>query len=117
MVFGMAEAGQHCDEPLQEKEEGHPYPGHFGRARPRGDHPLQMGRLLLMDKTSPEVAGRFWSMWQCAGIIWHVWQLVGALKGPTFCFLDAELAKKGPTSPSEGLDVSFLAHIMTFLSI
>jgi hypothetical protein len=45
-----------------------------------------------------------------------VWQLGGALEGPTFCFLDAELAQKGPTSPSEGLDVSFLAHIMTFLA-
>jgi hypothetical protein len=59
MVAGMAEAGQRCDEPLHEKEEGRPYQGHFGRARPRGDHPLQMGRLLLMDRTSPEAAGRF----------------------------------------------------------
>jgi hypothetical protein len=59
MVAGMAEAGQRCDEPLCEKEEGRPYPGHFGRARPRGYHPLQMGQLLLMDRTSPEAAGRF----------------------------------------------------------
>jgi hypothetical protein len=59
MVAGMTEAGQRCDEPLHEKEEGRPYQGHFGRARPRGDHPLQMGRLLLMDRTSPEAAGRF----------------------------------------------------------
>ena len=58
MVVGMAEAGQRCDEPLHEKE-GRPYQGHFGRARPRGDHPLQMGRLLLMDRTSPEATGRF----------------------------------------------------------
>jgi hypothetical protein len=57
MVVGMAVTGQHCDEPLHEKEEGRPYPGHFGRARPRADHPLQMGRLLLMDRTSPEAAG------------------------------------------------------------
>jgi hypothetical protein len=49
-------------------------------------------------------------MWQCAGIIWHVWQLAGALEGPTFCRLDDDLAQKGPTSPSEGLDVSLLAH-------
>jgi hypothetical protein len=47
MVVGMAKAGQRCDEPLHEKEEGRPYPGHFGGARPRGDHPLQMGRLLF----------------------------------------------------------------------
>jgi hypothetical protein len=59
MVAGMVEAGQRCDEPLHEKEEGCPYQGHFGKARPRGDHPLQMGRLLLMDRTSPEAAGRF----------------------------------------------------------
>jgi hypothetical protein len=42
MVVGMAETGQCSDEPLHEEEEGRPYPGHFGRARPRGDHPLQM---------------------------------------------------------------------------
>jgi hypothetical protein len=41
------------------KKKDVPYQGHFGRARPRGDHPLQMGRLLLMDRTSPEAAGRF----------------------------------------------------------
>jgi hypothetical protein len=33
-------------------------PGHCGRAHPRGDHPLQIGRFLLMDRTSPEAAGR-----------------------------------------------------------
>ena len=55
-----------------------------------------------------------WSMWQCAGVIWHVWQLGGALEGPMFGFLDAVLAQKGPTSPSEGLDVPLLAHFMTF---
>jgi hypothetical protein len=33
-----------------------------------------------------------------------------------FCFLDDELAQKGPTSPSEGPDVSFLVHILTFLA-
>jgi hypothetical protein len=59
MVAGMAEARQRCDEPLHEKEEGRFYQGHFGRARPRGDHPLQMGRFLLMDRTSPEAAGCF----------------------------------------------------------
>jgi hypothetical protein len=52
----------------------------------------------------------FWRMRQCAEIIWHVWQLAGALKGPTFCLWDADLAQKGPTSPSEGPDVSLLAH-------
>jgi hypothetical protein len=58
MVAGMAETGQCCGEPLHEKEGRMFHPGHFGRARPRGDDPLQIGRLLLMDRTSPEAAGR-----------------------------------------------------------
>jgi hypothetical protein len=58
MVVGMAETGQCYDEPLHEEGRRTFCPGHFGRARPRGDHPLQMGRLLLMDRTSPEAAGR-----------------------------------------------------------
>ena len=33
-------------------------PGHFGRARPRGNHPLQMECLPMMDRTSPGRAGR-----------------------------------------------------------
>jgi hypothetical protein len=45
-----------------------------------------------------------------------VWHLGRALEGPTFGFLDAELAQKGSTSPSKGPDVSLLAHIMTFLA-
>jgi hypothetical protein len=49
-------------------------------------------------------------------IIWHVWQLAGALEGPTFFLLDADLAQKGPTSPSEGPDVSLLAHNFDILA-
>jgi hypothetical protein len=52
MVAGMAEIGQCYDEPLHEKKKDVP-PGHFGRARPRGNYPLQMERLPLMDRTSP----------------------------------------------------------------
>jgi hypothetical protein len=59
MVAGMAEAGQRCDEHLHRRRQKDVPPGHHSRARPRGDHPLQMGRLLLMDRTSPEAAGRF----------------------------------------------------------
>jgi hypothetical protein len=59
MVTGMAEKGQSCDEPLHKEEEGRPYLGHFGRARPRGDHPLQMGQFLLVDRTSPKVVEHF----------------------------------------------------------
>jgi hypothetical protein len=58
----------------------------------------------------------FWSRWQCAGLIWHMWQVAGAPGGPTFCFLDADLAQKGPTSPSEGPDVSLLAHNFDILA-
>jgi hypothetical protein len=57
MVVGMAETRQRYDEPLHKKKEGRSTQD-FGRARPRGDRPLQMGRLLLMDRTSPERAGR-----------------------------------------------------------
>jgi hypothetical protein len=53
----MAETGQRCDEPLHEKKRRTFHPGHFGRARPRGNHPLQMGPLPLMDRTSPERVG------------------------------------------------------------
>jgi hypothetical protein len=42
MVAGMAEAGQRHDEPLHEEDRRTPSPGHFGRDRPKGDHPLQM---------------------------------------------------------------------------
>ena len=55
-------------------------------------------------------------MWQCAGIIWHAWQVARAPRGPTFFSLDADLAQKGPTSPSEGPDVSLLAHIFDILA-
>jgi hypothetical protein len=58
----------------------------------------------------------FWSMWQCAGIIWHVWQVAGAPRGPMFCSLDVDLAQKGPMSPSEGHDVSLLAHNFDILA-
>ena len=45
-----------------------------------------------------------------------MWQLAGALEGPTFCLLDVDLAQKGPTSPSEGPDVSLLAHNFDILA-
>jgi hypothetical protein len=58
----------------------------------------------------------FWSMWQCAGLVWHMWQVAGAPRGPTFFLLDAGDAQKGPTSPSEGPDVSLFSSILTFLA-
>jgi hypothetical protein len=58
----------------------------------------------------------FWSRWQCAGLVWHMWQVAEAPRGPTFCLLDAGDAQKGPTSPSEGPDVSLFSSILTFLA-
>jgi hypothetical protein len=116
MVARMAEAGQRCDEPLHEEEEGRPHPGCFGRSQPRG-----ITRCRRDDGFDGQDAtqGRldvFWRMWQCVGITWHVWHLAGALGGATFCLLDADLAQKGPTSPSEGPDVSLLAHDFDILA-
>jgi len=37
------------------------HPGHFGRARPRGNHPLQMGGVILMDRMPP------WESWTLTG--------------------------------------------------
>jgi hypothetical protein len=116
MVAGMAEAGQRCDEPLHEKKKDVP-PGHFGRARPRGDHPLQMGRLLLMDRTSPEAAGRFL---EHVAVCWGHLARVAAWRSPrraNVLLLDADLAQKGPTSPSEGPDVSLLSSYCDIFSI
>jgi hypothetical protein len=57
MVAGMIEIGQCCDDPLHEKEEGRPNQDTLAEPRPEGIHLLQMGCLLLMDRTSPEVVG------------------------------------------------------------
>jgi hypothetical protein len=57
MVVGMAETGQCCDEPLHEKEEGRSTQDTLAEPDLGGDHPLQMGQLLLMDRTSPEAPG------------------------------------------------------------
>jgi hypothetical protein len=78
---------------------------------------MQMGRLLSMDKTSPEAAGCFLDRVVVCWVIWHVWKLAGAPEGPTFCSLDVDLAQKGSTSPSEGPDISLLAHNYDIFSI
>jgi hypothetical protein len=117
MVVGMAEAGQRRDEPLHEEDrrtfhqDTMAEPGLGGITHCRWDDCFRWtGRHLRQLDV-------FWSMWQCAGVIWHVWQLAGAPEGPTFCFLDVDLAQKGPTSPSEGPDVSLLAHNYDIFSI
>ena len=58
MVTGMAETGQRCDESLHEKEEGRSTQDTLAEPGLGGDHPLQMERVPLMDRTSPERAGR-----------------------------------------------------------
>jgi hypothetical protein len=45
-----------------------------------------------------------------------MWQVAEAPRGPTFCLLDAGDAQKGPTSSSEGPDVSLFSSILTFLA-
>jgi hypothetical protein len=73
--------------------------------------------MALMDRTPPRTG------WTFSGVDGSVLGLFGTCnrlqepqRGPTFCSLDADLAQKGPTSPSEGPDVSHLAHILTFLA-
>jgi hypothetical protein len=117
MVFGMEKAGQHCDEHLHEKDRGTFHqdtmaePDLGGITHCRLDYGFQwIGRHLRQLDV-------FWSMWQCARVIWHVWHLAGALEGPTFCFLDFDLAQKGPTSPSEGPDVSLFSSYCDIFSI
>jgi hypothetical protein len=58
MVVGMAEIGQRCDEPLHEKKEGRS--SHDTLAEPGlgGITHCRWNCLTLMDKTSPEIAGR-----------------------------------------------------------
>jgi len=116
MVVGMAEAGQRHDEPLNEEDRRTPSPGHFGRNRPRGDHPLQMRWWLWWTGRHQGRLDVFWRMWQCDWIVWHVWQPAWALEGPTFCLLDADDAQKGPTSPSEGPDVSLFSSYFDILA-
>jgi hypothetical protein len=83
-------------------------PGHFGRARPRGDHPLQMGRLLLMDRTSPEAAGR---CLERVAVCWGHLARVAAWRSPRRANVLASwmlsLPKKGQRLPQKGLTSPF----------
>jgi hypothetical protein len=101
MVVGMAEAGQRCEEPLHEEEEGRPHPGRFGRA----------------DRTPPRAG---WTFSGACGSVQGLFGTCGRLQEPQggqrFASWMLILPKKGPTSPSEGPDVSLLAHILTFLA-
>jgi hypothetical protein len=70
-----------------------------------------------MDRTPPRAG------WTISGACGSVLGLFGTCdrlqepqRGPTFCSLDADHAQKGPTSPSEGPDVSLFSSILTFLA-
>jgi hypothetical protein len=102
--------------PCMKKTEGHPYQGTLAEIG-LGGSPAADEMMAFDGQDATQ--GRldiFWRMWQCAWIIWHVWQLAGALEGPMFFLLDADLAQKGPMSPSEGPDVSLLAHNFDILA-
>jgi hypothetical protein len=45
-----------------------------------------------------------------------MWQVAEAPEGSTFCLLDDDYALKGPTSPSEGPDVSIFSPFLAFLA-
>ena len=116
MVAGMAEAGQHCDEPLHEEEKDILTQDAFGRAQPRGiTHCRWHDGFDGQDATQGRL-DVFWRMWQCAWTIWHVWHPAGALERPTFFLLDVDDAQKGPTSPSEGPDVSLFSSYFDILA-
>jgi len=109
-LLGWQRQGNVVMSPCMKKTEGRPYQDTLAETG-LGGSPIadEMMAFDGQDATQGKL-DVFWSMWPCAGIIWHVWQLAGALEGPTFCLLDADLAQRGPTSPSEEPDVSLLAH-------
>ena len=90
------------------------HPGHFGRARPRGNHPLQMRHFPIDGKDVTEESRHYsehvvvW--WGCLArvVAWRSPRRANVLP------LDAGYDQKGPTSPSRGLDVPSFAHIMSF---
>jgi hypothetical protein len=58
MVVGMAETGQRCDEPLHEKKEGRSTQDTLAEPGLGGITHCRWNVLPLMDRTSPERAGR-----------------------------------------------------------
>ena len=90
------------------------HPGHFCRARPRGNRPLQMERLTLMDRTSPEIAGHWLERVAVWWGYWHVWQLGGALEGLTSDSWMLDMPKKGQRLPQKGLTSPFSSYYDNF---
>jgi hypothetical protein len=73
--------------------------------------------MALMDRTPPKAG---WTISGACGIVLGLFGTCGRLQepseGPTFCLPDADDALKGPTSPSEGPDVSLFSSFLTFLA-
>jgi hypothetical protein len=106
MVAGMAKAGHVMMSPCMKKTEGRPHQDTLAEIDLGGITPCRWNDGFDGQDATQGRLDDFWSMWQRAGTIWHVWQVAGAPEGPTFCLMDADDAQKGPTSPSEGPDVS-----------
>jgi hypothetical protein len=117
MVVGMAETGQRCDEPLHREDRRTFHQDTLAEPDLGGVTHCRWDDCFGWTGRHLRQLDVFWSVWQCDGVTWHVWQPGEARKGPTFCFLDADLAQKGPTSPSEGPDVSLLSSYCDIFSI
>jgi hypothetical protein len=82
----------------------------YGGSAPAG------GMMALMDRTPPGQTERFLKdVAACLDLVARV-AAAGGPEGPTSCLLDVDQAQKGPTSPSEGPDISHFSSILTFLA-
>jgi hypothetical protein len=79
MDVGMAEAGQSCDEPLHREEEGRPHQDVLAETWPMGISPFADGTLILMDRTSPWLVGRFL---EHVAACWASWARVAGCRSP-----------------------------------
>jgi hypothetical protein len=82
-----------------------------------GGSPTADEMMALMDRTPPRAG---WTFSGACGSVLGLFGTCGRLQEPQggqrFASWMLILPKKGPTSPSEGPDVSLLAHILTFLA-
>ena len=72
MVARMAEAGQSCDEPLHEEEEGRPHQDALAKIDLWGISPCRWYDGFDGQDATQDRLDVFWSRWQCAGIFWHM---------------------------------------------
>jgi hypothetical protein len=102
--------------PCMKKTEGRPHQDTLAEIYLGGITPCRWDDGFDGQDATQDRLDVFWSRWQCAGLVWHMWQVAGAPRGPTFCLLDADDAQKGPTSPSEGPDVSLFSSYFDILA-